>query len=72
MQSPIHQGRPSGSSFQGQWPPARRGMLMQKWNLYLDQGETEDALEVKDKTPGTPRSKQRQALAEAISTAMSK
>ena len=42
-----------------------------KRNLDQDQGETEEAPEVKDDIPERPRTKQRQALAEAISTAMS-
>ena len=40
--------------------------------LDQDQDETEIAQEVKDEIPDTPRTRQWQALAEAISTAMSK
>ena len=46
--------------------------IIAKKNIDLEQGETEYALEMKDETPDTRRTQQRQALAKAISSAMSK
>ena len=43
-----------------------------KRNLALSQGDTEAKVEAKDDITGTPRTVQRQTLAEAISTALSK
>ena len=43
-----------------------------KRNLEQEQGDAEELPAVADETPDTPRTSQRQALAEAISTAMSK
>ena len=43
-----------------------------KRNLEQDHGETEETLEASNAIPDTPRTSQRQAQAEAISTAMSK
>ena len=42
-----------------------------KPNLEQDQGEIEEVSEVNNETPDTPRTRQRQALADALSTAMS-
>ena len=46
--------------------------LTTKRNLKQDDSESEEAPEASNATPDTPRTSQRQALADATSTAMSK
>ena len=56
--------RPVETSTQQKFPTKR--------NLEEEQGDAEELPAVADETPDTPRTSQRQALAEAISTAISK
>ena len=72
MWSPIRRSRQSETSSRGQWPPARRGSAKSLSENWTQTKVKRRITRKKNEIPDTPGTRQRQALVEAISTAMSK